>query len=110
MIFSLNIFFSIQQNNIEDSLFFGMFEEDRLFKDKKRVIKYDRKTKYNIAKTKAGKDIMEFIYIKVGLYYILSITAGKKYKEIRPINIGQNNNNKTIFVLNCSLLKFSLIV
>ena len=47
MIFSLNIFFSIQKNNIEESLFIGMIEEDRLSKHTKRVIKDERQTKYN---------------------------------------------------------------
>ena len=89
MIFSLNIFFSIQKNNIEESLFIGMIEEDRLSKHTKRVIKDERQTKYNFErKTKWENDIIEFIYIQIVLYYILSINVGKKYKEIRPIKIG----------------------
>ena len=110
MIFSINIFISIQLNNTEDSLFSDMLEEEAF--GKKRVRKGDKQTKDKLAReTKTVIAYIEFIYNQIGLYYILSITVGnKKYKVNRILDLGQNIKNKTIFGLYCLLLNSSFIL
>ena len=112
MIFSLNIFISIELNNTEDSIFIDMLEEDRLLSGKKRVKKGDKQTKDKLLReTKTVIAYIEFIYNQIGLYYILSITVGnKKYKVNRILDLGQNIKNKIIFGSYCLLLNSFFIL
>lgn len=113
MLLSINMIFSFQQNNVEVSFIINMIKEDRLFKGLKRVINHYMQAKDKTSKKeKTMSAIIEYIEIKIGLYYILSITVNnKRYKVNKLINLGKNKKNKTIiFESNYSLLNSSLIL
>lgn len=112
MTISLNLFLLFLQNNVEDSIFTDSLEQYTVFKDSKRVNKDDKQAKdeHEIS-LKTVTVIIEYVYIQIGLYYILSLTVGnKKYKVNRLINLKQSTKNKISLGSNCSLLNSSLVL
>ena len=88
------------------SIFTDSLEQYTVFKDSKRVNKDDKQAKdeHEIS-VKTVTVIIEYVYIQIGLYYILSLTVGnKKYKVNRLINLKQSTKNKMSLGSNCSLL------